>query len=285
LSLVGCSGVPFKGDPRLKAELSRTLGVPQSKFQWVAAVDWSRHERWWQPNLGADLFRGTFGVLLFDATSTGVLIDDALVIARSGSMVTVSYRVLQRIALDDIERVTLLDDGIVILKRRGSGELRDYLRVLSNDPWLADQLLFWPSAELADSLTRQLKTGLGPAPSRWRSDSLPSDSGRTVALLTPRAAPIVTFAPPPGSADKGAVAGTGEMAKALLGAGEGLGTLSPQVGLPLGIAGIVVQAAGSLADRRLRRPHRSRPPARARSPRVEPGRPGGCWHCRVAAFR
>ena len=176
-------------------------------------------------------------------------------------MVTVSYRVLQRIALDDIERVTLLDDGIVILKRRGSGELRDYLRVLSNDPWLADQLLFWPSAELADSLTRQLKTGRGPAPSRWRPDSLPSDSGRTVALLTPRAAPIVTFAPPPGSADRGAVAGTGEMAKALLGAGEGLGTLSPQVGLPLGIAGIVVQAAGSLAGAAHARKSRSGCPA------------------------
>lgn len=244
--LLGCTSLPTKGDPRLQAELSRTLGVPQSEFRWVAAVDWSRHEGWWRPNFGVDLFRGTVGLFLGDATSTGVLTDNALVIARSGDF-SVSYRVLQRIELDDIERVTLLDDGIVVLKRRASGEVRDYVRVLSTDPWLADQLLDSPSPGLAQALTRQLQARVRPAPSRWRPELTTHQGGRTVALLTPRAAPVVSFPPPPGAADKGAVAGTGEVAKELLGAGEGLGTLSPAAGLPFGIAAIVTQAAGSLA--------------------------------------
>jgi hypothetical protein len=140
---LGCTSLPKKGDPRLQAELSRTLGVPQAEFRWVAAVDWSRHEGWWRPSVGVDLFRGTVGLFLGDATSTGVLTDDALVIARSGDF-SVSYRVLQRIALDDIERVTLLDDGIVVLKRHAS-EVRDYVRVLSTDPWLAITLAAKPS--------------------------------------------------------------------------------------------------------------------------------------------
>jgi len=269
MGFAGCSSLPVKGDPRLKAELSRTLGVPQGEFQWVAAVDWSRHEGWWQPSFGADFFRGTIGLFLGDATSTGVLLEDALVIARSSDF-SVSYRVLQRIALEDIERVTLLDDGIVVLKRSGSGEVRDYVRVLSVDPWLADQLLFGPSVELAESLTRQLKARVRPPPSRWRPEPLPGDKERTVALLTPRAVPVVTFPPPPGSADKGPVAGTGATAKGLLQAGEGLGTLSPQLGLPLGVAGMVVQAVGSLAGAAQGSlSELSEPDARAASARLE----------------
>lgn len=266
---LGCASVPKKGDPRLQAELSRTLGVPQAEFRWVAAVDWSRHEGWWRPSLGVDLLRGTVGVFLGDATSTGVLVDDALVIARSGAF-SVSYRVLQRIALGDIERVTLLDDHIVVLKRRASGEVRDYVRVLSTDPWLADQLLNSPSPELAEALTRQLQARVRPVPSRWRPE-LPADEGeRTVALLTPRSAPVVSFTPPPGSADKGAVAGTGTVTKELLGAGEGLGALSPPVGLAFGVAALVTQAAGSLAGAvRGTLREMSEPEARAARARLE----------------
>jgi hypothetical protein len=265
----GCASVPRKGDPRLQAELSRTLGVPQAEFRWVAAVDWSRHEGWWQPSIGVDLFRGTVGLFLGEATSTGVLTDDALVIARSGSF-SVTYSVLQRIALNDIERVTLLDDGIVVLKRHASGEVRDYVRVLSTDPWLADQFLDSPSLELAQELTRQLQARVRPTPSRWRPESQAHDSGRTVALLTPRAAPVVSFPPPPGSADKGAVAGTSEVAKELFGWGMALGTLSPSAGLPFGIAAIVTQAAGSLAGAAQGTLHEmSEPEARAARARLE----------------
>ncbi len=242
LGLAACSSVPIKGDPRLPAELSRTLGVSQSEFLWVAAVHWSRHEGWWQPNLAGDMWRGTFGMLFGEETSTAVLTRDALVIARSGSF-SVSYHVQERIALDEIERVTLLDRGIVVLKRRAGGELRDYLRVLRTDPWLSDQFLDQPSPGLAQALAQQLAARVRPAASRWR----PETPAPVVALLTPRAVPRVSVPPPPGSADKGAVAGTGEVTKELLGAGEGLGTLSPPAGLSFGLAALVTQAAGSLA--------------------------------------
>lgn len=192
------------------------------------------------------MFRGTVGMLLGDTTSTGVLTDDALVIARSGAF-SVSYRVLQRVALEDIERVTLLDDGIVVLKRRSRGELRDYLRVLRTDPWLSDQLVNQPSPALARALAEQLRARVRPAPSRWRPEAPARDGAPVAALLTPRAAPTVSFPPPPGSADKGALAGTGTAAKELLGAGEGVGVVSPPAAAAFGIAAIVTQAAGSLA--------------------------------------
>lgn len=246
LGLAACSSVPTKNDPRLPAELSRTLGVAPSEFLWVAAVHWSRHDGWWQPNLAGDMWRGTLGMLFGEETSTAVLTRDALVIARSGSF-SVSYRVQQRIGLDEIERVTLLDRGIVVLKRRNAGERRDYLRVLRSDPWLADQFLDRPSPGLAQDLAQQLRARVRPAASRWRPDTPAQDAARVVALLTPRAVPRVTVAPPPGSADKGAVAGTGAVAKELLGAGEGIGTLSPPAGLSFGLAALVAQAAGSLA--------------------------------------
>lgn len=239
-ALVACTSLPTHNDARLPVELSRTLGVPQAEFRWVASVDWSPHEGWWWPSLGEDFLHGMLSV-----SRTGVLTDDALIIARSGDF-TVSYRVVQRIALDDIERVTLLGQGVVVLKRRGSSDLRDYVRVLSGDPWLNDTFRF-SSPELAQTLVRQLQARIPPAPSRWRPESPGIDVGRTVALLTPRAAPVVSYPPPPGTADKGAVRSTGKVAKELLGAGTGLGTLSPAAGLPFGVAAIIVQAAGSLA--------------------------------------
>jgi hypothetical protein len=239
-ALVGCSSIPRHNDERLPAELSRTLGAPRSDFRWVAAVDWSQHDGWWWPGMGEDFLHG-----MLSLSRTGVLTDDALIIARSGDF-TVSYRVVQRIALDEIERVTLLENATVVLKRRGSGELRDYVRVMRSDPWLND-LFGGPSPELAQTLFGLLRARVPLAQSRWRPELPAQDLGRTVALLTPKAAPLVSFPPPPGSADKGAVQGTGTVAKELLQAGTGLGTLSPPAGLPFGIAALIVQGAGSFA--------------------------------------
>ncbi len=244
LGLAGCASLPEGNDPRMHAELSRVLGVPESAYRWIAAVDWSVRESGWQPSFGVDLFRGTFGMLLGDSTSTGVLTDDALVIARAGHF-SISFRVLQRIPVADIDRVTLLGGGIVAIRRRGSGELRDYVRVLVGDPWLADELIDRPSYVSSESLVRTLRARIHPSPARWCPPV--ATGSQVVALLVPRAPPAVTVPPPPGLADKGPVSGTGGAAKALLQAGEGLGTLSPPTGLPLGLAALVVGAVGSAA--------------------------------------
>ena len=182
---------------------------------------------------------------MLSLSRTGVLTDDELIIARSGDF-TVSYRVVERIALAEIERVTLLDPAVVVLKRRGSGEIRDYVRVMGSDPWLNDTM-GGPSPDLAQTLVSLLRARVPPAGARWRPELSAQDLGRTVALLTPRAAPVVSFPPPPGSADKGAVEGTGTAAKELLQAGTGLGTRSPAAGLPFGIAALIVEGAGTFA--------------------------------------
>ena len=243
LGLHGCSSRPLYDDPRLPAELSRTLGVSRDAWRWFAAVDWSRHEGWWQQSVGVDALRATFGMFVGDLSSTGLLTDDALVIARAANF-SIGYRVLQRIPLSEIERATLLEDGMVVLKRRGAGEVRDYVRVLEGDPWVADQVARSPDLERAKALVRELQARITPTPARWRP---PDVTGRdVVALMTPRAIPALRLPPPPGSADKGPVSGTGSVAKGLLGAGQGLGTISPAAGLPFGLAAVVVGAAGSL---------------------------------------
>jgi hypothetical protein len=234
----------------MQVELARVVGVPLEAIRRVTPVDWSVHDGWYRPGIGYEvsglsrmwLSIMTLGLAPGTTTSTVALTDDALVIAKP-SIFDARYSLQERIALADVEAVTLFEDGWVVLRRRLRGERRDYLRVLGGDPWLAGTPETRSEPYRADLLAREIRARIAARPARWRPPA--NGAEKLVALLTPLAPPVASVLPPPGSASKEPLQGSEQIAKAPSDAAQGLGMLSAPAGLALGLAAVVTYAAGA----------------------------------------
>jgi hypothetical protein len=249
--LTGCLTLPEKQRGSLMPALSRAIGVEEERIRLLSAGEWWQQEGWTLASTGARAARAGVAIWWGDSTSTVVLTDDAIHIARP-PIFGIEYRAVTRIPYTEVVSAHVITGSSVLaLRRRGDprsygGEpIVDLIRFFSTDALLA----YEPSPkndnpENAKLAAEVVAARLAPPIEKRLSGTVDvAKRARIVAVVTPRWQPAIGVEVD-SAASQQAKEGWRTGTPFIRGGGE-LAMIGPALGAVVAAAGVVIGAVGA----------------------------------------